>query len=335
MRSRIIHALYVAVTLLGAASVAASPLPVDSRRYGVALRLGLLDVKNKKPVAFDADLAERQNAQYLLCIGVKICSFYDHTAPASGSIGFTKPELLKPASTSRIVSRDQQYRKRVDADWYQDLEIALKKGYAEFSPEVFVKDLEKWSRVHAKNYNDGKSFIFGLLNHFDSTNAFVEWVKLEDKREHIESILDTVKADPMSEVFKNFMANRKSKQMLRQRIAEYTTKKKAEALQNTVTSPGGDSPRDGEPSGSISIHRNSPVTGDSYHANPYLAVSPFLSSSHEEHAAPFTSSVHQPDPVSIDKFSTNARVNPAIQNIISTPASVDPSINNLLDEKGK
>ncbi|KAJ3770777.1 hypothetical protein FB446DRAFT_742836 [Lentinula raphanica] len=304
MRSRIIYALYVAVTLLGAASVAASPLPAGAQSresseqkskrvhdHVRTIRFGLLDVEEgeENPVDPDAGFSERRNARYLTCFGSEICLYFIHPGPGPGSVGFTKPQLLKPKPTLVPRTEEKKRNGRVDLIWYQVLEgIALQRSLikTQKNREDFRQGLEalcnsELSTNTISKFDDEKSLIFAL---FDSLKSSLVRVKdplaeLTDKEVHekVGKILYILKADSTDRDYQASKANRRRLRDIRERQARSQAKKKArlraQMLQDTMTSGAGDVD---EPSGS-SWTQEPPVGNDSYPPKSNLAASPSLS----------------------------------------------------------
>ncbi|KAJ3760934.1 hypothetical protein EV360DRAFT_68260 [Lentinula raphanica] len=313
MRSGIIYALYVAVTLLRAASVAASPLPAGAQSresseqkfkrvhdHVRTIRFGLLDVEEgeENPVDPDAGFSERRNARYLTCFGPEICLYFIHPGPGPGSVGFTKPQLLKPKPKPTLVPRTEEKKRngRVDLIWYQVLEgIALQRSLikTQKNREDFRQGLEalcnsELSTNTISKFDDEKSLIFAL---FDSLKSSLVRVKdsaeLTDKEVHekVGKILYILKADSTDQDYQAFKANRRRLRDIRERQARSQAKKarlRAQALQDSMTSGAGDvdepsaGERTGEPSGS-SWTQEPPVGNDSYPPKSNLAASPSLS----------------------------------------------------------
>ncbi|KAJ3970243.1 hypothetical protein EV361DRAFT_295220 [Lentinula raphanica] len=298
MRSRIIYASYVAI-ILGAASVAASPLPAGAQPSELpkqktksvsdaTIRFGLLDVEKgeENPVDPDAGFSERLNARYLTCFGPEICLYFIHPGPGPGSVGFTKPQLLKPKPKPTLVPGTEEKKRngRVDLNWYQELEgialprslIKTQKNCEDFRQRLEALCNSELSTNTISKFDDEKSLIFALFDSLKSSLVGVEDLTDKEVHEKVEKILDILKADSTDQDYQAFKANRRRLRNIRERRAKSQANKallRAQVLQDSMTSGAGDVD---EPSGS-SWTQEPPVGNDSYPPKSKLAASPSLS----------------------------------------------------------
>ncbi|KAJ3718518.1 hypothetical protein C8R42DRAFT_644298 [Lentinula raphanica] len=335
MRSRTIYVFYVAITLLAAASVAASPLPPGAqssesskqktKSVSIAtIRFGLLDVEKgeEKPVDLDAGFSERLNARYLTCFGSEICFYYVHPGPGPGSVGFTKPQLLnqaQPRLVPRTGPKKEKRNDRVDRYWYEKLYgVALRSSRlsTETRREIFNNQLNaacnsEPSMNTISAFHDEVSLIFSVFKHLKS--AFIKdpaELADGDLRKEIASLLDTLKAADTDQYFLAYAAFRRSERDLR---GDYRSMAKSEASQ-TMRSGVQDSMTGDTPSES-SWPQNPPVGSNSYNPKSNLAEPP-SSSSHEKHDATFTSTAHWPHTVS-SQPSDNTNTKISVQSLLN------------------
>ncbi|KAJ3829214.1 hypothetical protein EV361DRAFT_869447 [Lentinula raphanica] len=307
MRSRIIYASYVAI-ILGAASVAASPLPADAEdevpvRMNAAIRVGLyINPEDQTPL--DADWETRSAAVYAMCIAGHVCLGVEGSG-SDEKIVESKPKPYKSART-RLDERKQPTKKGkelVDTEFYVSLGVGVKWSRWNHPPTrenliQALKDIQKLKEDYSKTmvFGQGKPFILAALAYLRSEGALSrtsEHYPATYKKlyENTATLLDALKAEPTSEAFK------KIKNDLDQQ------RKRRENPPETSSS---------DPSHHARIPPL-PATANNNQFSADASLNPSIE----------------------NLIQTGASVDPSIKNLIQTGASVDPSIKNLLDEEGR
>ncbi|KAJ3718517.1 hypothetical protein C8R42DRAFT_723853 [Lentinula raphanica] len=309
MRSRIIYASYVAI-ILGAASVAASPLPADAEdevpvKMNAAIRVGLyINPEDQTPL--DADWETRSAAVYAMCIAGHVCLGVEGSG-SNEKIVESKPKPYKSAQT-RLDKRNQptkEGKELVDTEFYVSLGVGVKWSRWNYLPTrenliQALKDIQKLKEdSETMVFGQGKPFILAALAYLRSEGALSrtsEHYPATYKKlyENTATLLDALKAEPTSEAFK------KIKNDLDQQ------RKRRENPPKTSSS---------DPSHHARIP-SLPATANNNKFSADARIPPL------------------PATANNNKFSADASLNPSIKNLI-TGASVDPSIKNLLDEEGR
>ncbi|KAJ3770786.1 hypothetical protein FB446DRAFT_138339 [Lentinula raphanica] len=148
--------------------------------------IGLFNVSNKKHVPLlGTDQKERLDAQNLLCFSNHLCPYYD----SEGHFTYTPPQLLKNAGG----------QSRIDRRYYKQLDVGLRatknRLWKTSILQRFADGIKEWGESNTEKFNDGKSFILALVDHYKSKDA-LRWPEsktFEEVREEISTLLDSLK----------------------------------------------------------------------------------------------------------------------------------------------
>ncbi|KAJ3970882.1 hypothetical protein EV361DRAFT_950176 [Lentinula raphanica] len=203
MRSRIIYAFYIAIPLLGFASVSASPLPAGTQLGQPAnsaedlpvitvhvFRIGLYDPIDRHWVSLDANKADRDKAMFALCITNDVCLCVDNSESEERIIEIEPKFTSDSADLADADSAPSQLRPRtqllprqatrfLDPDYYEKLDLGLFRsrfnlGTPRSRRESLVnsltdiQELKKWLREEPKTFADGKPFVLAILSFLNS-----------------------------------------------------------------------------------------------------------------------------------------------------------------------
>ncbi|KAJ3829188.1 hypothetical protein F5880DRAFT_546747 [Lentinula raphanica] len=175
MRSRIIYAFYVAVTLLATASIDASPLPAGTSKQPpqkkarveskTRLYVGLLDAEGNW-VPLTADAKKRNSARSSMCFGTVFkCLVLRHSdSQLAERLDFIDPQILEPTTSSGPTPLVPQASPRsLDLDYYQTLPMSIRslKSLQPFENDPLVpdslKDAKTFREWLSKNSKDSES----------------------------------------------------------------------------------------------------------------------------------------------------------------------------------
>ncbi|KAJ3753818.1 hypothetical protein EV360DRAFT_74210 [Lentinula raphanica] len=148
--------------------------------------IGLFNVSNKKHVPLlGTDQIERLDAQYLLCFSNHFCPYYD----SEGHVTYTSPQLLKNARGHSQI--DRRYHKKLDVG-LKAMNIRL---WRTSTLQSFADGIKEWCESNTEKFNDGKSFILALVDHYESEKALLwpESKTFAEVREEISTLLDSLK----------------------------------------------------------------------------------------------------------------------------------------------
>ncbi|KAJ3834142.1 hypothetical protein F5878DRAFT_373013 [Lentinula raphanica] len=148
--------------------------------------IGLFNVSNKKHVPLlGTDQIERLDAQYLLCFSNHFCPYYD----SEGHVTYTSPQLLKNARGQSQI--DRRYHKKLDVG-LKAMNIRL---WRTSTLQHFADGIKEWCESNTEKFNDGKSFILALMDHYESEKALLwpESKTFKEVREEISTLLDSLK----------------------------------------------------------------------------------------------------------------------------------------------
>ncbi|KAJ3718526.1 hypothetical protein C8R42DRAFT_147694 [Lentinula raphanica] len=200
MRSQVIYAFYIAVTLpMGLASGAAIPLPADTQPgppansaeelpFGTrthAIRIGLHNPVDENWVHLDADKADRDKAMFALCITTAVCLRVDNSGSGERIIEI-EPKFISDSADSadsapsQLGPQPRQMARFLHPEYYEKLDMGvLRSRFNLEAPrrELLVKylkdiqELKKWLGEGPKTLADGKPFVLAALSILNSKKA--------------------------------------------------------------------------------------------------------------------------------------------------------------------
>ncbi|KAJ3770787.1 hypothetical protein FB446DRAFT_138524 [Lentinula raphanica] len=223
MRSQIIYTVSVAIALLGAAPIAAIPLPIDEvqpvstaqtdqgtttkavtpigLRRSIPIWCGLIHEKPEEHwEPLDADVKKRIEAHYAACFGNSLCIYHvlkSSDPDSKGTLVVTTPQFKgETATPSRIVPRAP--RRTVDGRFYDKLhsvKVFKSRLSDESTRRSFAKKLKKWFSESDEAFDSEESMILAAFKFLNSDGALWLEKDIETAFTEVSALLHALKVD--------------------------------------------------------------------------------------------------------------------------------------------
>ncbi|KAJ3834143.1 hypothetical protein F5878DRAFT_631243 [Lentinula raphanica] len=257
MRSQIIYTVSVAIALLGAAPIAAIPLPIDevqpvstartdqgtTTKAVTPIWCGLIHEKPEEHwEPLDGNVAKRAQAHYAACFGMDLCIYHvlessDSGSQSKGTLVVTPRAQLtqNTASPSQIVPRAS--RRLFDRRFYARL-YSVKVFSSRVAPascrKTLTEKLKKWFS-ESEAFDSEESMILAAFEFLNSDGALWLEKDIETACTEVSALLHALKATSVTEEVKRLDGERRHKSKPQESRKEYS-----QPLRQLASKPAGE-----------------------------------------------------------------------------------------------